>query len=166
MVIDLPIIKLRQLMRALSVIFCGNYVRVNPRKYRVHLIWDNAGYHRNDEVKDFAKVLGIKWHYIPPYSPNLNPVERIWKMMHESVRHNQYDGTSHEFTEATLGFLRNIGRKKCILRDRIADNFQIVHSPLFASWCEMGICWIRVFRLVYSCTLLCVSSIGCFLAEL
>jgi transposase len=107
--------------------------QANPGKYRVHLIWDNAGYHRNDEVKDFAKVLGIKLHYIPPYSPNLNPVERIWKLMHESVRYNQYYGTFHEFAEATLGFLRNIGRKKCILRDRITDNFQIMHSPLFAS---------------------------------
>jgi hypothetical protein len=32
-----------------------------------------------------------------------------------------------------LGFFKGIGRKKCILRERVTDNFQILHSPLFAS---------------------------------
>jgi transposase len=107
--------------------------KANPGKYRIHLIWDNARYHRNDEVRDFAKELGIKLHYLPPYSPNLNPIERIWKLMHESVRYNTYYSKFSEFTDATLGFLKSIGRKKCILRDRITDNFQILQSPLFAS---------------------------------
>lgn len=88
---------------------------------------------RNDEVYRFAKELGIKLHYLPPYSPNLNPVERIWKLMHEKVRYNKYYGKFSEFTESTLDFFKNIGRKKTILRARITDNFQILHSPLFAS---------------------------------
>lgn len=107
--------------------------QANPGKFKVHVIWDNARYHRNAEVTEFAKNLGIKLHYLPPYSPNLNPVERIWKLMHENVRYNQYYGKFSEFTEATLGFFKGIGRKKCILRERITDNFQILHSPLFAS---------------------------------
>lgn len=107
--------------------------QAHPEKYYVHLIWDNAGYHQNDEVQRFAKELGIKLHYLPPYSPNLNPIERVWKLMHESVRYNQYYGKFSEFSEATLGFFKSIGRKKCILRERITDNFQILHSPLFAS---------------------------------
>ncbi len=49
--------------------------QANPGKFKVHVIWDNARYHRNVEVTDFAKELGIKLHYLPPYSPNLNPVE-------------------------------------------------------------------------------------------
>jgi transposase len=107
--------------------------QANQGKYRVHLIWDNARYHQNGEVREFAKELGIKLHYLPPYSPNLNPVERVWKLMHESVRYNHYYGKFSEFAEATLGFFKGIGRKKCILRERITDNFQILHSPLFAS---------------------------------
>jgi transposase len=106
--------------------------KTNPGKYVVHVILDNARPHRNNEVYDFAKELGIKLHYLPPYSPNLNPVERVWKLMHEHVRHNKYYGKFSEFTEATLGFFKGIGRKKCILRERITDNFQILHSPLFA----------------------------------
>lgn len=107
--------------------------QANPGKYYLHVILDNARPHKNDEVYAFTKELGIKLHYLPPYSPNLNPVERIWKLMHESVRYNTYYGKFSEFTEATLGFFKSIGRKKTILRQRITDNFQILHSPLFAS---------------------------------
>lgn len=106
--------------------------QANPRKYYIHVIWDNARPHKNEEVYAFAKELGIKLHYLPPYSPNLNPVERMWKLMHESVRYNKYYGKFSEFTEATLDFFKNIGRKKNILRDRITNNFQILHSPIFA----------------------------------
>jgi transposase len=113
--------------------FLWNLRQAHRGKYYVHVIWDNARPHRNDEVHCFAKELGIKLHYLPPYSPNLNPVERVWKLMHESVRYNQYYGKFSEFSEAVLGFFNGIGRKKKILRDRITDNFQILHSPLFAS---------------------------------
>jgi transposase len=106
--------------------------QANPGRFYVHLIWDNAQPHKDDEVYAFAKELGIKLHYLPPYSPNLNPVERIWKLMHESVRYNKYYGKFSEFTEATLGFFKSIGRKKNILRERVTDNFQILHSPIFA----------------------------------
>jgi transposase len=107
--------------------------QTNPGKFNIHVVWDNARYHQNDEVKAFAKELGIKLHYLPPYSPNLNPAERVWKLMHEAVRYNQYYGKFSQFANATLGFFKSIGRKKCILRERITDNFQILHSPLFAS---------------------------------
>lgn len=107
--------------------------QANPGNFKVHVIWDNARYHRNSTVKRFAKELGIKLHYLPPYSPNLNPAERIWKLMHESVRYNQYYDKFSEFATATLDFFKAIGRKKCLLRNRITDNFQVLHSPLFAS---------------------------------
>jgi transposase len=105
----------------------------NPGKRRIHLILDNAGSNRNKAVYKLAKNLGIKLHYLPPYSPNLNPIERLWKLMHEYVRYNKYYEKFSEFTEATLEFFKSIGRKKRILRERITDNFQILHSPLLAS---------------------------------
>ena len=47
----------------------------------IHLALDGAGYHRSDVVKVAAKELGIILHYLPPYSPNLKPIERLWKAM-------------------------------------------------------------------------------------
>ena len=105
---------------------------VNKEAGKIHVIWDNAAYHRSHRVKDYAKKLSIELHYLPPYSPNLNPVERLWKMMHEAVSYNTYYETFFEFTEATLNFFRNIGRRKKILRSRITDNFQTINSPVFA----------------------------------
>jgi transposase len=105
----------------------------NPGRYKIHLIWDRAGYHRDKGIQKFAKGLGIELHYLPPYSPNLNPIERLWKIMREKVTYNKHYETFSDFTEATLTFSRNIGRNKPILRSRITDNFQVLHSPLFAS---------------------------------
>ena len=47
----------------------------------LHIILDQAGYHRTEEVRKFAQENAIELHYLPPYSPNLNPIERLWKFM-------------------------------------------------------------------------------------
>jgi transposase len=107
--------------------------RKNPGKHKIHLIWDRAGYHRDKGIQEFANSLAIELHYLPPYSPNLNPIERLWKIMHERVTYNRYYATFTEFTEATLKFFKTIGRQKIILRKRITDNFHVLHSPLFAA---------------------------------
>jgi len=105
----------------------------HPDVKKIHLIWDNAGYHTAKDIKNYAKILSIELHYLPPYSPNLNPIERLWKIMHEQVSYNKYYEKFSEFTDATLGFFRKIGRKKKLLKSRITDNFQILGSPKFAS---------------------------------
>ncbi len=54
-----------------------------PLALKLHFILDGAGHHRSDLVKDVAFVLNIKLHYLPSNSPNLNPIERLWKVMNE-----------------------------------------------------------------------------------
>jgi transposase len=98
----------------------------------IHLIVDGAGYHKHKKVAEEAELLNIKLHYLPPYSPNLNPAERIWKLMHEMVRYNRYYETFDEFKTAIIDFFKTIGRKKKILRSRINDNFQKLTDINFA----------------------------------
>lgn len=98
----------------------------------IHLIWDGAGYHKHADVLVLAELLNIKLHRLPPYSPNLNPIERLWKLMHEQVRYNRYYEKFSEFTRAVLNFFKSIGRKKTILRNRISDHFQILPDINFA----------------------------------
>jgi len=105
----------------------------HPGHYKVHVIWDNAGYHRSRMVQCFAKTLGIVIHYLPPYSPNLNPIERLWKILHEQVTRNRYYETFSDFKHAVQYFLRHIGKKKKLLRKRINDNFQVLTPANFAS---------------------------------
>lgn len=105
----------------------------NPGKYLIHLILDNAGYHKDKSIQAFAEDLGIKLHYLPPYSPNLNPIERLWKLMHERVTYNKYYEKFADFTEAITEFFKTIGRKKRLLRTRITDNFYLLDELKFAS---------------------------------
>ena len=105
----------------------------HPGHYYVHVIWDNAGYHRSRHVKTFAKELGIKIHYLPPYSPNLNPIERLWKVMREQVMYNQYYESFSTFVDAIKQFFRHISKKKKLLRSRINDNFQTLNELNLAS---------------------------------
>lgn len=52
-------------------------------KKQIHVILDQAGYHKSVEVAKMAKKLNIELHFLPPYSPNLNPIERLWKVLNQ-----------------------------------------------------------------------------------
>ncbi len=91
----------------------------------IHLMLDGAGYHRSQGVRDKAEELNIKPHYLPSYSPNVNPIERLWKVMNEHARNNRYFSSATEFRRHINEFfditLPNIGAN---LNGRINDNFQ------------------------------------------
>ena len=82
-------------------------LRDNEDSNRVlHLVLDGAAYHRANAVKDKAKSLNIELHYLPPYSPNLNPIERLWKVMNEHARNNKYFESAKAFRSAIDNFLQ------------------------------------------------------------
>ena len=63
-------------------------------------------------------------HILPPYSPNLNPIERLWKVMNELSRNNQVFKTFHEFQEKIRTFFRETWDTiSDDFRTRINDNF-------------------------------------------
>ncbi|MFG5054338.1 IS630 family transposase, partial [Vibrio cholerae] len=99
-----------------------------PLTHKLHLILDGAGYHRSDLVKDAAFVLNIELHYLPPYSPYLNPIERLWKVMNEQVRNNVYFKSKRDF-EAAIGrfFTVILPQIAGSLASRINDNFQVLN---------------------------------------
>jgi len=57
----------------------------------VHIVLDNARYQKCEVVRNLAQELGIVLHYIPPYSPNLNLIERLWKHVKTRLRSKYYD---------------------------------------------------------------------------
>jgi transposase len=104
--------------------FAEQLCKAYPNASAIHLILDNAGYHKSEEFLRFIETTKIKIHYLPPYSPNLNPIERLWKIMHENITYNRYYEKFSEFTENILGFFSNIGKYSTIIKSRINDNFQ------------------------------------------
>lgn|SRR3990167_995509 len=107
-------------MKAFAEQLCSAY----PNASTIHWILDNAGYHKSEKLLEFIKTTKIQIHYLPPYSPNLNPIERVWKIMHENTTYNRYYEKFAEFTEGIMGFLENIEQYKSILKNRITDKFQ------------------------------------------
>lgn len=105
-------------------IFSEKLCAENPCAKTIHLILDNAGYHKSKEFTEFIKTTNIKIHYLPPYSPNLNPIERLWKVMREQITYNRYYESFSEFTKNLLSFFENIDNFHEILKTRITDNFQ------------------------------------------
>jgi transposase len=47
----------------------------------VTVVLDNASYHRAKAVRQCAEALDIELLFLPPYSPNLNLIERVWKLV-------------------------------------------------------------------------------------
>ena len=96
-----------------------------PIKLKLHIILDQSGYHRSDSLKKVAKGLNIRLHYLPPYSPNLNPIERLWKVMNEHVRNNKFFPSAKEFRSGVSNFFeKTLPEIGDFLNERINDNFQ------------------------------------------
>ncbi|MDR3165031.1 MAG: transposase [Synergistaceae bacterium] len=57
----------------------------------LYIVLDNASYQKCNIVTNLAQKLGIALHYIPPYSPNLNLIERLWKHVKSRLRSKYYD---------------------------------------------------------------------------
>ncbi|WP_139837548.1 IS630 family transposase [Xenorhabdus beddingii] len=107
------------------VLFFGSIRETYPLSQKIHLILDGAGYHRSELVQFFAEVLNIELHYLPPYSPNLNPIERLWKYANEQVRNNVYFPNAKTFRETLYHFFHVILPEKAQeLTTRLTDNFQ------------------------------------------
>lgn len=95
---------------------------------QIHVILDQSGYHRSQVVRDFAQQNGICLHFLPPYSPNLNSIERLWKVMNEFVRNNRYFSSAREFKDDVKHFFAvTLPSLADSLRSRINDHFQILN---------------------------------------
>jgi len=67
-------------------------------------VLDNARYQKCQSVADKAKELGIELLYLPPYSPNLNLIERLWRFVKKQVLYSKhYSADAHDITTFVIG---------------------------------------------------------------
>jgi transposase len=113
-------------INALAVSDFFNTLREHyPINIKLHVILDQSGYHRSDDLRKEAKKLNIRLHYLPAYSPNLNPIERLWKVMNEHVRNNVFFHSAKEFKTKIFNFFKKtLPEIGDALNTRINDNFQ------------------------------------------
>lgn len=78
------------------------------KKYpHLTLVLDNGSYYRAHRVQDHAKSLGIDLFYLPPYSPQLNLIERVWKFMNKKARDNQVFADAKALASAIENFFES-----------------------------------------------------------
>lgn len=130
------IVQADQTLNANSTIaFFQKIEKAYPDKDKIHVFCDNARYYKNRDVHNYLEISKIKLHFLPPYSPNLNPIERLWKWMKERVIYNTYYPGFDEFKSAIFGFFALVSSlgKDCELgkhfRSRIRDKFRPIRAP-------------------------------------
>lgn len=83
----------------------GVFAWLNPSKKYVFIL-DNAGWHKTQCVKKLFKEQegNIVVEHIPPYSPELNPIETCWKVTKNAVTKSQYFKTIESMQDALEDF--------------------------------------------------------------
>lgn len=77
----------------------------NKEEEKIYIILDNARYQKCEYVKENAERLNINIIYLPPYSPNLNLIERLWKFLRGECLNNKYYMTFKLFGESIIDCL-------------------------------------------------------------
>jgi Transposase and inactivated derivatives len=91
----------------------------------ITLILDNARYQRCRLVQHYAAALGIELLYLPPYSPNLNLIERLWKFVKKKSLYSKYYEKFPAFKAAITDCLEKIGTEyRHELETLLTLNFQ------------------------------------------
>ena len=88
-------------------------LRWHLRRYRkIHVICDNAKFHKCRLVWEYLAVHGdrIVLHFLPKYSPESNPIERIWWKLHEEITRNHRCRDMEELLDLVFGWIENRNR--------------------------------------------------------
>ncbi|HMK90256.1 MAG TPA: transposase, partial [Methylocystis sp.] len=99
-----------------------------PLLAMIHVFLDNARYHHAVLVQEWLAQpkRRIKLHFVPAYCPHLNPIERLWGVMHKHLTHNKCYATYCEFADATLEFLReHVPKRWPQFRNSVTDKFRV-----------------------------------------
>jgi transposase len=89
---------------------------------------DNARYNHATVLKEWLKRHSdhLELRYLPPYSPNLNPIERLWKFMKKEVINSHYYEKFEDFKQNGTHFFENIEDFKPQLSTLINTHFNII----------------------------------------
>lgn len=96
----------------------------------ITLVMDNARYQRNRKVKELAETAGIELLYLPAYSPNLNLIERVWRLVKSKCLRNHYYATFGLFVGAIDDFIDSLdGKNRHYLKTLVTESFQLFDIP-------------------------------------
>lgn len=108
----------------------------HPGEGTLYLLLDNAAYNHARSVAAAAQQQRIVLDYLPPYSPNLNPIERLWKFVRKEFFKDKYRDTFAKFCQQLEDFFAHLDQYRDQLASLLTTNFELVpegwHVPASA----------------------------------
>jgi transposase len=95
----------------------------------VVIIWDGAPWHKALIVQAAAARLGFSLLPLPAYSPDLNPIEGLWKWMREEVTRNHCHASMRALFDACKAFIERINADPQAILSRLWPKFEL--DPAF-----------------------------------
>lgn len=92
----------------------------------IHIIADNARYIKNKDIYKYLDNSRINLIFLPPYSPNLSLIERIWKFLRKKIIRTIYYESFNVFKKSILDFLDNINQCKDELKKFVGSKLHLL----------------------------------------
>jgi transposase len=92
---------------------------------QLFIIWDGAPWHRSQVVRVAAQQLGIHLIQLPGYSPDLNPIEGLWKWMREEVTQHFCHASLHDLFCDCTAFVERINLDPLAMISRLWPKFDL-----------------------------------------
>lgn len=102
-----------------------NYYKGTKTK-RIKIIVDNAKYYKNKMVKKYIETSRIELLFLPPYSPNINLIERVWKLLRKKVINSHYYDTFNKFKNTVMDFFNNISELKIEIKQFVGNKMHLI----------------------------------------
>jgi len=83
------------------------------------VLWDGAPYHRAQAVQEAATALTITLMPLPGYSPDLMPVEALWRWLREDVTYHHCHASADDLTRRVADFEARLNREPYVIADRL-----------------------------------------------
>jgi transposase len=90
------------------------------------VIWDGAPYHRAKAVWSAAANLNIQLVPLPGYSPDLMPVEPLWRWLREDVTYHHCHATAEDLTRCVAAFESRVNADPYAIADRLWVKDQLI----------------------------------------
>jgi transposase len=116
-------------INAQSLIDLIHQLEIHQPQGRIILICDNARYNHARLVREHLQQTAtrVEMLFLPPYSPNLNLIERLWGLMKERILRDYYP-TFAGFRQAISNFFSHLAEYADDLASLMTENFQILNS--------------------------------------
>lgn len=84
-----------------------------PEATKIHLVLDNYIIHKSKKTQRYLAKVGVfKLHFLPPYSPEHNRIERLWRDLHSNVTRNHRCATMDELMKRVRTWLNGRAKKR------------------------------------------------------